>query len=430
MKEIPADAWAGEISRFGGAALQTWAFDVSGLELHAPGDAVCASQGKLLQELGIPSLFLTEPREKPDEAAAALGAERVPADQLRESDFLAREARGRDARGGFPAGTRVAGPVLEALRRLPEGSLWVAARTRLMEAARAAEYLARGGRSPARPLRPDPAQEALSSPVYWPVVPRAEVLVAVSNDAVRLRLMNILLTAGHGAREQRGWSLPTGLKIRTDVVLVDLAEAARVAQEVRREPQLQFCSILAVGEDARGATAFKALQAGANDVVALPMRPEALVDKVRSCLGLQGKRLRWPPYVLAERRAGPRERKPTTCRLRDPFLSKPLPVTTATVLDIADGGIRIEYGLLEGIDLRHYLPHGVHPSHFFYGYARTNPLGRDLEVSIVRPGMPDLVSPARAVHVTRALNAEVAGLAFIKKQPGISTRIRPALGAP
>lgn len=430
MREIPADAWAGEVARFGSAALQTWTFDVSGIELHAPGDAVSASQGKLLQELGITRVFLTEPREKPDEAAAALGAERVPADQLRESDFLAREVRGRDARGGFPAGTRVTGPLLEALRGLPGGPLWVAARARLMEAARAAEYLARGGRSPARPLRPDPAQEAASTPVYWLVVPRAEVLVAVANDAVRLRLMNILLTAGHGAREQRGWSLPSGLRAPMDVVMVDLAEAARAAQDVRREPHLQFCGILAVGEDARGAAAFKALQAGANDVLALPVRPEAVVDKLRSCLGLQGKRLRWPPFVLAERRAGPRERKPTTCRLRDPFLSKPLPVTTATVLDIADGGVRIEYGLLEGIDLRHYQPHGVHPAHFFYGYARMNPLGRDLEVAILRPGMPDLVSPARVVHVARALNAEIAGLSFIKKQPGISTRIRPALGAP
>jgi hypothetical protein len=253
------------------------------------------------------------------------------------------------------------------------------------------------------------------------------VLVALPDDAARLRIVNALLTAGHGAREQRGWSLPPGLKGKIDVVVVGLADAARAAADIRREPLLQFCAILAAGEDARGAPAYKALQAGANDVLSLPARADAIVEKVRSCVALQGKQLRWAPFLLSERRAGPRERKPTSCRLCDPFLSKPLPITSATVLDIGDGGIRIEYGLLEGIDLRHYQPHTVHPSHFFYGYARLNPLGRDLEAAIVRPGLPDLISPARVVHVARALNAEVAGLAFIKKQPGISTRVRPSI---
>ncbi|HXG60001.1 MAG TPA: hypothetical protein VNO22_01390, partial [Planctomycetota bacterium] len=343
---------------------------------------------------------------------------------LRDSDFLAREVRGRTA---FPAGTRAEGAALEAMRSLPGAMFPVASRARLLEAARAAEYLARGGRSPARPFRPDPVQDAAAAPVYWPAAPRAEVLVTLPDDAARLRLVNALLTAGHGAREQRGWNLPQGTKGKIDVVVVALADAARAAAEIRREPMLQFCAILAVGEDARGPAAFKALQGGANDVLSLPVRPEVFLEKVRACVGLQGKRLRWAPFVLSERRAGPRERKPTTCRLRDPFLSKPLPISTATVLDLADGGIRIEYGLLEGIDLRHYQPHAVHPSHFFYGYARLNPLGRDLEVAIVRPGLPDLVSPARVVHVSRALNAEVAGLAFIKKQPGMSTRIRPVI---
>jgi hypothetical protein len=430
MREVSGQVWAGEIARLGSATLQAHAFDVSGIELHAPGDAVSAAQARLLQETGVPSVFLTEPRERPDEVAAALGAQRLPGSELRDSDVLAREARGRDGRSVFPSGTRTEGAVLEALRGVPGGTFWVASRARLLEAMRAREYLARGGRSPARPFRPDPAQEAASAAVYWPASPRAEVLVALPDDAARLRLVNTLLTAGHGAREQRGWSLPQGAKGNIDVVVVALADAARAAVDVRREPMLQFCAILAVGEDARGAAAFKALQGGANDALSWPARPEALLEKVRACLTLQGKRLRWAPYVLTERRAGPRERKPTTCRLRDPFLSRPLPVTTATVLDISDGGIRIEYGLLEGIDLRHYQPHGVHPSHFFYGYARLNPLGRDLEVAIVRPGLPDLVSPARVVHVSRAVNAELAGLCFVRRQPGISTRIRPALERP
>jgi CheY-like chemotaxis protein len=424
MRELSGEAWAAEIARLGAIALQAWAFDMSGIELHAPGDAITSAQARLLRELAIPSVFLTEPREKPDETATALGAERVAGADLRESDFLAREVRGRTS---FPAGTRTEGTALEAMRSLPGGTFLVASRARLLEAARAAEYLARGGRSPARLFRPDPAQDAASAPVHWPAVPRAEVLVALQDDAARLRLVNALLAAGHGAREQRGWSLPEGAKGKIDVVIVGLADAARAAAEVRRDPMLQFCAILAVGEDARGAAAFKALQSGANEVLSLPVRPDALLEKVRSCGGLQGKRLRWAPFVLSERRAGPRERKPTTCRLRDPFLTKPLPISTATVLDIGDGGIRIEYGLLEGIDLRHYQPNAVHPSHFFYGYARLNPLGRDLEAAIVRPGLPDLVSPARVVHVSRAFNAEVAGLVFIKKQPGISTRIRPAI---
>ncbi|HXG62720.1 MAG TPA: hypothetical protein VNO22_15230, partial [Planctomycetota bacterium] len=127
MREIDAESWGGEIARLGSVVLQTYVFDVSGIELHAPGDVVSGTQARLLQELAIPSVHVTEPREKPDEAAAALGVARVAGADLRDSDFLAREVRGRTA---FPAGTRAEGAALEAMRSLPGAMFPVASRAR------------------------------------------------------------------------------------------------------------------------------------------------------------------------------------------------------------------------------------------------------------------------------------------------------------
>jgi hypothetical protein len=64
----------------------------------------------------------------------------------------------------------------------------------------------------------------------------------------------------------------------------------------------------------------------------------------------------------------------------------------------------------------------VHPGHFFYNYSKSNPLGRDLVVRMIAPGMPPVESPARVAHVARSLSAEVAGLAFTRAPQGATAR--------
>ncbi len=74
-----------------------------------------------------------------------------------------------------------------------------------------------------------------------------------------------------------------------------------------------------------------------------------------------------------------------------------------------------------------YAVHGVHPKHFFYAYAASNPLARDLVVVLPGPnGMP-LERTARVTHVCPMGDLEFLGLAFPQVQeseskPGTTPR--------
>lgn len=262
---------------------------------------------------------------------------------------------------------------------------------------------------------------AASLGVWWLLAPRAEIEVVVADDGLRMRLANMLLSAGHGVRDSREFRVAEN-GARVDLFVLGLETAARNCATIRRTAGTRTSSILVCAEKGRAREVQKALEAGANDVLPLPPQPEGVLEKVRSCMTLQGKMTTLKPSIVRERRRSARVSQGASCHLRDPFVSRPLEVSQATVLDIGDGGIRIEYALIDPTAAG-YVPHGVHPSHFFYHYSLAGALSRDLNVSISGPGVAGLDVPARVAHVARTGNAEVAGLAFSKKQEGASTRV-------
>jgi len=423
MREIAAAALAAEVTRLGTMVSHVFIVDRSGVELHAPGDVLGPGHAKLLAAEGLGNVYLLEPSDKIDEVVDQLGVVRRPPVEIREGDVVAREVRSSDGKVKIAPGTRLDAAGVAAVGAARVATVPVCAREREVEAQLASAYLSKGGLSPVRPVRPDPVQLAAQAPVFFPISPRAEVLVAVEDDGVRLRIFNLLMSAGHGVREQRTWDDGAAERARADVVLLGVDAAAEACPKVRESILYRASTILVCAEDGKGPQVYKALQAGANDILSLPVRQDVLLEKVRACVALQGKRTTVKPGILKERRTTPREKRAMTCELRDPALGRPLEVTTATIVEFGDGGVRIEYGLLEAARVADYRPHSVHPGHFFYNYARANPLGRDFMVTITAPGQPSLESSARVTHVSRSLSAEVAGLAFTRVQQGATKRL-------
>ena len=93
------------------------------------------------------------------------------------------------------------------------------------------------------------------------------------------------------------------------------------------------------------------------------------------------------------------------------------------LIEFSDGGLRLEYGLLEPPDPGSYRPHGVHPNHSLYAYAKDNRMGRDVLVSLTGTNVPAFESLARFAHITLQPGAERVGVVFKKAQPGAAERV-------
>ena len=107
-------------------------------------------------------------------------------------------------------------------------------------------------------------------------------------------------------------------------------------------------------------------------------------------------------------------------RLKDPKATKVLPVVCGEILDLGDGGLRIDYNLPVWPVPWAYMVHGVHPRHFFYTYAYANPNGADLMASI--PGPAGLVErPVRVAQVAPAGELEMVSLIFPEVKDRMST---------
>ncbi|HXX93201.1 MAG TPA: hypothetical protein VEN81_06175 [Planctomycetota bacterium] len=422
MREVPVSLLRDELIRLGAIVVQSRLLDASGLKLHSPGDVLTVARTKLMAELGIDRVWLLEPGEGEPTAQRALSTEMVAVSDLELRDVVAEDIRGADGQLAIPAGTILDEPHLKIAFR--SGAEHVTVRRRGIEGLlRAAmEYVESLPPGPPRPPRPDTrvtqaTLRSLPAAVKPLLLPRLRVIVALKDDFQRAIVSNALVAEGHEVSEQaqpREAALATR-NTRPDLAVIDLSDAPAVLGVVRTPEGSVHTAVIVAGEETRREEFHRALLAGANDTLGLPARPAILLEKLRACLQAVGKRVNVKPHVHVERRSGAREPGHFACAIVDKFLSKPLPVSSATVLDLGEGGLRIEYGRPEHPGFETWMGHSVHPRHYFYNYSKQSPLGRDLTVILPAPaGGAPLEAMARFVHVEAAQEFETAGLAFQK----------------
>ncbi len=429
MREVSVEFLKEEAIRLGAVVVGTRVLHPSGLKVHGPGEALTISHVKLLQELGIRTLVLLEPGEGEQAALRALSSEMVRKADLAAGNVLAEDVRGADRALVAPAGA-VLDPDLLRKIHLAAGEQ-VTIRRRGLEAGllQARQYLGALPPAAAHGPRPDTrvtqATRLQTVPVRPLLVPRARVIVCIRDDFHRAVLLNTLSGEGHEVSEHReaDAAAKAAANTRPDVLLVDLADALPACRTVRAVEEARAVSILVCAPEGRTAEVHQAVLRGANDSLPFPPRREALLEKVRGAMQAMGRASGVKPAVQTDRRRAAREPGHFVCGLADKFISKPLPVTSATVLDVGEGGIRIEYAAPLLPNPFAYAGHAVHPAHFWYNYSKSSALGRDLTVTIPAPGATPLEAFARFVHVARSRDYEVAGLVFQRVRGSVRDQI-------
>jgi len=160
----------------------------------------------------------------------------------------------------------------------------------------------------------------------------------------------------------------------------------------------------------------------------LPRPPsrDLLNEKIHGCQALLGRKVKLPPSLRVERRR--QERKPGggECGLKDPGAARVLPVISGEILDLGDGGLRIDYNLPNWPVPWAYMVHGVHPRHFFYTFAYSNPNGRDLVATIPGPAGRLVERPVRVCQIAPVGELEVLSLIFpeVKERMTTCTAVR------
>ncbi len=418
MRETTVDFLGKEASRLRAVLPQKPLYHPSGVRLHSNHDPITPELARLMKDLGMGRLCILEPGESELKAFGALEAERVEPRALAEGDVLAEDLPGSRGSILLPAGQVLDAASLPKAKGSGAGS--VAIRRRGAEDARkqALDYLAARPPAPAQGPRADMRfTEALRGPLIQSrplLVPLGRIAVAVRDDFLRAVIVNTLAGAGHEAAplDASAAALDKLKSGRPNLLVTDLEGAKGLCAAIRKVDVLWNMGILVCAEEGRKAEVLKAIEEGANDSISRPPPPDALLLKAAACMQAFGRSVNFKPAVLLDRRRGPRHPLQAACEIRDAFLSKPLPVPTATAMDFHDAGMRIEYGRPDAPCPHAFLPHGVHPRHFFYGYAKSNPLGRDLTLKVPLPGAGVQDRFAKVVHITLAGAYEVAGLAF------------------
>lgn len=404
VRELPVDFLREEVLRLRAVVPQTKVLHPCGKRLHSAGDPITGAHVKVMTELGVRALLALEPGEEERELQKELAGQRIARADLRPGEAVERE--------------------------IPGSAEVIVRRRDMAEVTRQAEeYLARIPARPAKVPRQDTRLTRMLQKEAFPVrpllVPQARVLVAVPDDFLRALLVNTVLGAGHEVQESRdaGGAAAAAKQFKPDAILADLADAAPIASELRKSDEFRMTALLAVAEEGRHHDVYKALMAGANGAVPKPPRREVLLEAVRAGMEALGRAVRFKPAVTGERRKIARGPGHFVCTIRDTYLTKPLPVTGATVLDIGEGGLQIEY-TLPAWPLPHaYAAHEVHPRHFFYNYARDSALGREISIVMPAPGTAPLEAFARFVHLRREGNTEIAGLAFVKVKGSVTEHV-------
>ncbi len=423
MREVSFDFLKSEVLRLRALVTQTRLFHPCGTKLHHSGVPITPVEIQAMQEAGIKSLLVLDPGETEQEALKRLTTEIVDASGLIPGDFLAQDLRDPAGELVASAGSPVDPAALAKANIV--GSMRVAIKRRKPEpgAEQAGAYLAKIPPVPKLP-RPDSRMgrpvEAMTG-ARPPFVPRARIWVSVADDFHRSLIVNAFTVEGHEVIDRK-WvdRKESDFNVaKLDLLIVDLASAAEAVKIMRKGDLLNKIPMLVAAPEGKKQDVFKAISAGANGSVTVPPKREQLLDKLRSTLQAFGRSVNLKLDAQGERRAEAREPGNIVCTLQDKFLKTALPVKDATVLDLSEHGLKIEYGRKEW-PFHVYIAHAVHPQHPFFNYAQDNPLGRDVTIALPPIGGRTLEGNAKFVHVTLNGAYEVAGLKFHR----MSTSVR------
>lgn len=436
MREVSAEALREEILRVRGAVSQTRIYHFSGAKLHDPGSPITSQELQAMKEAGIQSVFFSDQGESEPVAQRALTTQEVDVRNLAVGDVVADTIFGADGEEVCGPGTFVDEVFLSGAVRGAAGSVTIKRRGLRGGPEQASAYLSLIPRYRPHPPRPDTGVLLGAAPAPRAVkpllAPRAKVLVTVQDDFQRALILNTCAVEGHDAVDRR-WadvSQADFQKMTFDAVILDLADAAGALQILRTSDLFRSVAVLVAGPETRRSEIFKAITAGANGSVPMPVKREVLIDRLHSTVQAFGRQIKIKPAVVTDRRALGREGGHMLCALQDKFLKNPLPVAQATLLDLNDAGLRIEYRRPAWPNLHAYLAHGVHPQHFFFHYAKDNPLGRDLSVTLPPVAGRTLEGHAKFVHVSSCGDFEVAGLVLQRMKSSVREHMTAVRGGP
>lgn len=408
----------------GSIVVQTWIYHPSGILLHAPGDVLTAEHAAAFAPSVLDRVLLQEVTEERKAIRDGLGVALVSLGAVKAEDILAEEVTAGRVR--LKAGTALDAAVVESLTKEKVLSVPVCRGATPASIKWARTYLEAVPQAPVKMIRPDPLAAAATTSAWALLTPRAKVMAVFPDDMARLRIVNAVVAAGHEVIEVKafGDALAAAKAQRPDAVLVPPEGAIQICDDLRRKGEtLRSIVICVTGDAAKLATIGpKAIEAGANDVLQQPATPGLLADRIRCWMRLRNKVVAVPPSVAKDRRQAERRAAAMTLRLADSGGGKS-PVTTATLLEFSDGGLRLEYGLLEPPDPGHYRPHGVHPGHALFAYAKENKLGRDIIFTLTGKDVPTFESRGRFTHILLQPGSERVGVCFLKAHPGAAERV-------
>lgn len=427
MKELTAEFVRQEVARLGEVVVETAIYHPSGMKLFSAGDVITLAHAKALHSSGIRTLYLLEFEEDARLVRKALGIERIAPKDAAVGDVVMDDLRGVDGELAFPSGTAITSATLDRLRSAAYPELVIRDR-RLAESMREAqEYFAQlappdahGSMATTRVTR---VVHVASTTARYLMIPRAHVLVAVTDDPLRIFVSNALQSEGHEVIERPSPADAAEVakaERNVTVIVLDLDEASRPLEKLRADDALRDAVILVCAKEGQPGPLHAALLAGANDWLPRPPSRDLLNEKIHGGQALLGRKVRLQPSLRTDRRQQDRKTGGGECGLRDPAAAKPLPVVSGEILDHGDGGLKIDYNLPVWPVPWAYMVHGVHPRHFFYAYAVANPHGRDLLATVGKTERP-----VRVAQVTPSGEFEVLSLIFpeVKERRG-GTAIR------
>jgi len=434
MREVTVETLRGEVIRLGAVVTQTRVMHLTGARLHGPGSVLGSAEIRALQETGIKSVYLLEAAETELGAQKQLSTEAVEAWSLAVGDELVEDLKDHTGRVALRSGTLIDPVMLQG--GIPGGTGLIKIKRRGLRGGdeQVKSYLSRLPPPTPHAPRPDSrvtrVSEASAGPLKILLVPRARVLVTLADNFQRAFILNSYAAEGHEVFDRRWTDVSQGdlHQMKLDALVLDLAEAPIALPVLRKTDLFRNLAVLVAGAEDRKAEMYKALVAGANGSLPLPPRRDLLLERLRGTIQSLGRRVIVKPSVLRERRLQGREGGHFVCTIADPFLKTPLPIRQVTALDLGENGMRIEYARPSWPQPHAYLAHGVHPQHFCFNYAKDNPLGRDLIVTMPPAGGKEMQLSAKFVHVSLNSEYETAGLVFHRVKGSVRDHISTVRG--
>jgi DNA-binding NarL/FixJ family response regulator len=411
----------------------TRVFHSSGARLHGSGTPLTMAEIKAMDQAGIKSVHFADLAEADLVAQRLLSTETVDLRDLAMGDVLADNIFDDDGSVLCPPGTHIDAVILEGKVRDMSGPITIRKRGIQGGPEQIKGYLSLLPRYPPHPPRPDtnvtfvePAMKA----VKHLVAARSKILVTVSDSFQRALMLNICAVEGHEIIDRR-WADVSQAEFQStpfDAIVLDLADASSAMQVLRRSEVFRSVAVLVTSPEGRKSEVFKAITNGANGSIPLPVKRDVMLDRIHGTIQSFGRATKLKPAVLQDRRKQPRDGAHMLCSLADKFLSSSLPVKEATLVDVSDAGLKIEYRRPVWPFPHAYLAHGVHPQHFFFAYAKDNPLGRDVTVTFPQAAGRTLEGHAKFVHISVNGDYETAGLVLQRMQSSVREHMTTARG--